>query len=71
MTHHGSTAIRHTDTQIISFATCSCGWKSEEEVYEINEQGYELRDVTKLLGALTGISLDKHLDEAKYDSLDD
>ena len=70
MKHYGSTAVKYTGRQIITFAICSCGWKSEEEVCEIDE-GYDLRDMVKILGALTEIELNHHLRSIKSESLND
>ena len=73
MKHYGSTAIKYTGSQIIAFATCSCGWKSNEEECELNEldEGYEIRDVVRILGALTEIELNIHLEGAACESFDD
>ena len=73
MKHYGSTAIKYTTRQMIGFATCSCGWKSEEEICELKEmdENYSRNDYVAILGALTSIHLDKHLEGVACESSDD
>lgn len=64
MKHYGSTAIQYRGgRQLIAFASCSCGWKSKEEVYDLNvlKESDDVRDAAAIIGALVDIPLNHHL----------
>lgn len=71
--HYGSTAIKYQGDLMIAFATCTCGWRSEDEICDLSEadEDYSLRDYIAIIGALTEISLNIHLKGVECESFDD
>jgi len=71
--HYGSTAVKYIDRQMIAWATCTCGWKSQDEICELDlvDNDYDERDCLAIIGALAEIELSKHLERVEDESSDD